>query len=289
MLLLCVTLVQHNKDCFFPQKLPFKLSTLKTDPVETKATGTCFKLQPWWSIRVVQCESRLAHNQSSALHIFPFFCLSLSTTYHPFPCYVALFAPSFFFSPYSTSQNPLFFSNLLIIRTEGHGPPPDGAVISTMMSHFPTADHMPWISFLGKMNYHNACSWFVYVFAHSTLWLQRDSAERYDFFTRIPQRVSGFTGLPVAHHSAARPRRVHQLYTAPDRACNRLHCRVVSARHWSHSSKKHRAKFLFLPQKTLWGTLCFLRHELIWGEDEEICKMKLLWGLGLQQIVDQIQ
>lgn len=226
-----------TRTAFFPPKLPFKLSTLKTDPVETKATGTCFKLQPWWSIRVVQCESRLAHNQSTTLHIFPFFCLSLSTRHHPIPSYAALLAPSFSFSPVSTLWIPIFSFNPVIIRTEGHGPLPDSAIISMMMSHFPTADHLPWISFLGKMNYHSACSWFVYVFVHSTLWLQRDGSERYNFFTRIPQRVSGFTGLPVAHHSGARPWRVHQLYAAPDRACSRLHCSVVSARHWSYQNK----------------------------------------------------
>lgn len=164
--------------------------------------------------------------------------LSLSTRHHHFPSSVALFAPSSSFSPSSTLWKPLFSSNPLIIRTEGHGPPPDSAVISMMMSQFPTADHLPWISFLGKMNYHCACSWIVYVFVHSTMWLQRDSSERYDFFTRIPQRVSRFTGLPVAHHSAAWPWRVHQLYTAPDWACNRLHCSVVSAQHWSHQPKR---------------------------------------------------
>lgn len=237
-----------------PQSLPFKLSTLKTDPVETKATGTCFKLQPWWSIRVVQCERRLAHNQSSVLHILPFFCLSLSTRYHPFPFWcstIFLFLPIFHFV-----EPPFFSSNLLIIRTEGHSPPPDGAIISRMISFFPTADHLPWISFLGKMNYHRARSWFVYVFVHSTLWLQRDSSERYDIFPRIPQRVSGFTGLPVAHHSAARPRRVHQLYTSSDWACNWLHHSVVSARRWSHpkalsSTKTLAAKLFDFPKKAI--------------------------------------
>lgn len=156
-------------------------------------------------------------------------------------CTIFLFLPIFHFV-----EHPPPFSSPLIIRTEGHGPPPDGAVISMMMSHFPTADHLLWISFLGEMNYHSACSWMLYVFVHSTLWLQRDSSERYNFFTRIPQRVSGFTGLPVAHHSAAWPWSVHQLYTAPDWAYNRLHCSVVSAQHWSRqkehiSTKKHGA------------------------------------------------
>lgn len=218
--------------------LPFKLSTLKTDPVETKATGTCFKLQPWWSIRVVQCESRLAHNQSTPLHIFSFFCLSLSTRHHhPSPTTVALLAPSFSFTLSSTLWNPPFFFNPLEIWTEGHGSLPADAIISMMMSHFPTADHLPWISFLGKINYLSPCSWIVYVFVHSTLWLQCDGSERYNFFTRIPQRVSGFTGLPVAHHSATWPWSVHQLYTAPDWACNRLHCGVVSSHPWSHQKK----------------------------------------------------